>query len=143
MKSIITEITINAPIATVWQQLTNFDNYTQWNPFIHIKGEAKVGARLENTIYLEGQKPQVFRPIITEITLGKSFRWLGALFIRGIFDGEHYFRLEVINKGQTRLIHGENFSGILSGILLKMIGTQTRAGFEKMNMALKEEVEVA
>ena len=141
MKSIVTEITINAPVDKVWSQLTDFENYPNWNPFIHIKGEAKKGAKLDNTIYLEGQKPQSFQPRIIEFSEGKSFRWLGVLFIKGLFDGEHYFQLEAINEQQTKFIHGENFRGVLSSALMKMIGEQTRVGFEKMNVALKQQVE--
>ena len=137
MKSIRTEIIINAPIATVWNTLLDFDNYTNWNPFIHIKGEPQVGAQLENTLFLEGQKPQVFKPQVLEVETEKVFRWEGHLFVKGLFDGEHYFKLEAIDSSQTRLIHGENFKGILSGLILKMIGDATNKGFQKMNLALK------
>jgi hypothetical protein len=66
---------------------------------------------------------------------------LGKLGIKGVLDGEHYFQLKVIDSQKTELIHGENFSGILSGLLLKMIGEKTKNGFEAMNEALKIEVE--
>jgi len=137
MKSIKTEIIINATPSTVWNILSNFEDYKNWNPFIHIDGELKEGQQLKNTIYLEGQSPQVFKPNLTKVEEGKSFRWVGRLFVKGLFDGEHYFVLEPFGKSQTKLIHGENFSGVLSGVLLKMIGEKTKAGFEKMNMALK------
>ena len=87
----------------------DFKNYPNWNPFIHITGNAKVGAQLENTIFLAGQKPQVFKPKVLEVAPQKTLRWEGHLFIKGLFDGEHYFQLEAINSEQTRLIHGENF----------------------------------
>lgn len=143
MKHLRTEIIIDAPIATVWDILMDFKNYTNWNPFIHIKGNAQVGQSLENTIFLEGQKPQVFKPKILVVQPQKEFRWEGHLFVKGLFDGEHYFQLASINSQQTRLIHGENFKGILSGMILKMIKTATKNGFHKMNQALKAQCEMA
>ncbi len=143
MKNIRTEININAPIETVWSILMDFKNHPNWNPFIHITGTAEVGQQLENTIFLEGQKPQVFKPRVLAVEQEKMLRWEGNLLIKGIFDGEHYFQLEKINFNQTKLIHGENFKGILSNLLLKMIGEATENGFIKMNQALKAQCEMA
>jgi hypothetical protein len=142
MKSIRTEIVINARPERVWRVLTNFAAYPEWNPFIiRVEGAAIAGSRLRNTMQLEGQKEQIFRPKVLEVVPGKSFRWEGHLFFKGLFDGEHYFLLEALEEGATRLVHGENFRGILAGPLLRMIGKQTREGFLKMNEALKERCE--
>lgn len=141
MRSIQTEITIAAPVQKVWQTLLDFDSYPEWNPFIHIKGAAEVGTNLENTIMLEGRAPQVFKPEVLVVEEQREFRWVGKLFFSGLFDGEHYFILESIDEQTTRLLHGENFRGILVGPIMKMIGRQTIQGFEKMNAALKTRVE--
>ena len=138
MKSIQTEILINADAATVWNILTDFSRYSEWNPFIrNSEGIAKVGTKLTNTMHLEGQKPQTFTPVIPQVEPLQSFRWRGSLGVRGLFDGEHYFRIEPQGERQVRLIHGEQFSGILSGMILKMIGAATEQGFIAMNNALK------
>lgn len=141
MKSIRTEITIDAAPSTVWNTLMDFADYENWNPFIHVTGCAEVGSRLANTIFLEGRKPQVFQPEVLAVVPEQEFRWEGHLFVRGLFDGEHYFQLEALPGGKCRLIHGENFRGLLAGMILGMIGEQTRQGFEKMNQALKERCE--
>ena len=90
---------------------------------------------------LEGQKPQTFKPSILVVDKEKEFRWVGHLFLKGIFDGEHYFLLEQLNEQEVKLIQGENFSGILSNPIMKMIGEKTISGFQKMNEALKERAE--
>ena len=142
MKSLKTEIIINAPIAKVWQVLTNFKAYPEWNPFIkRISGELGIASKLEVSIQPKGQNAMTIKPTILDVQEEKEFRWLGHLFIRGLFDGEHYFQLEVLSPKQTKLIHGENFNGILVGLLMKMIGESTLAGFEAMNKALKERAE--
>lgn len=143
MKNIRTAITIDAPIETVWTVLMDFKSYPNWNPFIHITGKAAVGQQLVNTIFLEGQKPQVFKPKVLVVESNKEFRWEGHLFVKGLFDGQHYFQLSKTETRQTQLVHGENFKGILSSMILKMIGQATKEGFEKMNQALKTQCEMA
>jgi hypothetical protein len=142
MKTIRTEVRIQAPIHKVWQALMDFERYPEWNLFIHVTGQPTVGKHLENTIYLAGQSPQVFKPIVLKVDHEKEFRWKGKLFISGLFDGEHYFLLEKFDEQSTRLIHGENFTGLLVRPILGMIGTKTQEGFERMNLGLKEWVEV-
>ncbi len=143
MKNIQTEIIINSPVSKVWNTLMDFEKYADWNPFVQIKGEAKKGAQLENTMNIEGQKPQTFKPTILECKSEEEFRWEGHLFVKGLFDGEHYFLLESISENKTKIIHGENFRGILSNMILNMIGEKTKAGFIKMNEALKDRCETS
>ncbi len=142
MKTISTKIIIQAPAAQVWESLVNFSAYPSWNPFIQsLKGQAKVGTELEAIICPPGQKPMTFRPTVLRADKGQEFRWKGKLFVNGIFDGEHYFILKSISEDETEFEHGEHFSGLLSNILFKMIGENTKQGFEAMNKALKEQVE--
>lgn len=136
-KQIRTEIVINATAEKVWKVLTDFAAYPSWNPFIiSIDGGTSVGGRLTNTM-LNGGKKFVFRPVVTRSEPPRHFAWLGSLIVKGIFDGHHYFEIETLPGGQVMFIQGENFSGVLSGWLLKKIGTETRNNFIKMNEALK------
>ena len=136
MKSIQTEIIINASTEKVWNLLTDFANYPNWNTFIiSVKGKPKKGTQLKNTMMVNGKK-NVFKPTITEVQPNQYFEWLGKLPL-GMFNGRHYFKLESISPNQTKLIHGENFSGWLRGIIMKSIGEATRNNFVKMNKELK------
>ena len=52
MKELHSEIEIAASAQRVWDILTDFSSYPQWNPFIRrISGEAKIGERLD--VHLE------------------------------------------------------------------------------------------
>ncbi|NJO90032.1 MAG: SRPBCC domain-containing protein [Chloroflexia bacterium] len=138
MKQIKTEIIINASKEKVWTILTDFENYKNWNPFIvNSGGKAVVGSKLTNTMKLD-EKTQTFRPKVLKVDENKYFDWLGHLFFKGLFDGHHYFKIEELADNQVKLVQGENFSGILSGMILKSIGEKTMANFVKMNNALKE-----
>jgi len=141
-QKILTEIIINAPSEDVWQVLMNHEEYPNWNPFIiNIDGSAKVGEKISVTIHPKGKDPMVFNPIVLKNEYVTEFRWLGKLFIKGLFDGEHFFILKKTSSDYTLFVHGENFSGIFSGLLMQLTGETTLTGFIDMNNALKKEAE--
>jgi len=142
MRNIKTEVVINASVEEVWNVLMDHQSYPKWNPFIkQISGSTQPGNYLQVMLQSEGNKPMQFKPIVLSNSLNNEFRWKGKLFIKGLFDGEHYFLLEKIDDNHTKFIQGENFTGLLSGLLFKMIGKDTEDGFNAMNLALKNVVE--
>jgi hypothetical protein len=142
MKKLETIILIEGSPAEVWSVLTDFESYPKWNPFIKaIEGAPIVGQRIQARIQPPGRKLMTFRPKVLVFSPELEFRWLGNLGIPGIFDGEHYFQLEATGDQHTKFTHGEEFSGLLSGLMLRWIGGATLAGFEAMNIALKKSAE--
>ncbi len=142
MKTVKTQVIVNAPVDQVWQTLMEFDKYSEWNPFIpSISGNPKVGEKLNISIHPPEKSPMKFTPIVLVCQSNKEFRWVGKLGLTGIFDGEHYFKLSSINGQETKLIHGENFTGLLSGIVFNMLKNSTIKGFELMNQRLKMRIE--
>jgi hypothetical protein len=140
-RRIETEIEINAPAARVWALLTDFDGMESWNPFIRsISGTLAQGARLSVRIVPPGKSGMRFKPTVISVRPERELRWLGHLFVPGIFDGEHYFLLEPIGEQRTRLTQGEKFSGVLVGLLSGTLSA-TKAGFQAMNMAVKLQAE--
>jgi hypothetical protein len=59
------------------------------------------------------------------------------VLFKGLFDGEHYFILEPLEDGKTKLTHGETFSGILVPLFAKTL-QKTERGFMRMNQDLNE-----
>jgi hypothetical protein len=142
MHKICTDIVIDTPINEVWDILTDFDNFETWNPFItKVEGKFELSSKLEVHMQLPGTKGMEMSPVITKIEPVKEFRWLGNLWVKGIFDGEHAFRLEELENNRTRLIQCERFKGILAPLILHLIGEKTRGSFEKMNISLKNQCE--
>jgi hypothetical protein len=142
MKYIRTEAIINASGKAVWKVLIDFNAYPEWNSFVHIIGRPGLGQMLEVTMYLEEDgKPQSFRPKVIQWEVNRGFTWKGGLFIPGIFDGEHFFELNMLDDDHVKFIHGENFSGILSGIIMRLIGKKAKLAYERMNSELKRRVE--
>ena len=136
-----TAIEIEASTKRVWALLTDFVEMPSWNPFItSISGALAQGARLSIQVAPPGKSVIRFKPIILSVRPEREIRWLGTLFVKGVFDGEHYFLLEPIGKDRTRLVNGEKFSGLLAGPLSSMLPA-TEQGFQAMNAALKRQAE--
>lgn len=83
---------------------------------------------------------RIFKPVVTKVEENQAFEWLGQALL-GLFKGRHYFILEDLGKGQAKLIHGEQFTGLLSGPVMRMIGDDTLRNFQDMNKALKDRIE--
>jgi hypothetical protein len=133
-----TEVTIDAPPETVWAVVTDVNQYSEWNPFIvTATGEAAVGERLINRMQPPGGKAMTFKPTVTEVDVDQTFEWLGRFGLPGVFDDRHRFELSPTPEGGTRVVHREEFSGVLVRFMRKSLDTQTKRGFEEMNTALK------
>ena len=138
MREIYTEIEIHASAEKAWEILMNFERYPDWNPFIKkISGKAEAGEKIEVFMQLPGGKSMTFKPEVREINPNQEFRWLGHLFIPGLFDGEHIFKIESISENKILFIQKEKFKGIMVPLFWKNLAPRTRSGFEGMNKALK------
>ena len=136
-----THIDIDASPERVWEVLTDFPTHPSWNPFIReISGEVREGAELRVVLGPRG-KPVTFRPTVVEAEAPRALVWLGTFGGAWLFRGEHRFRLEALPDGGTRFHHGEAFGGLLLPLLRTSLDTETRAGFEAMNAALKARAE--
>lgn len=136
-----TEIEIDATPEAVWEVLTDLDAYADWNPFVvSSSGTVGEGEKLTNRLQPPGGKAMTFKPTVTEVRPERVFEWLGRLGVPGVFDGRHRFELVPTETG-TKLVHSEHFRGVLVRFMKKSLDSQTRAGFEAMNDALKARAE--
>jgi hypothetical protein len=142
MYRISSEIIVNAPRERVWQILTDSAVFGEWNPLItELTGRLGLGEKLFVRLTLPEKRAFIVKPKVIEWNEGRSFAWRGRLLIPGIFDGEHHFEMFPLDNNQIRFVQWERFSGILAGILMKLIGKSTEQGFIAMNEALKKRAE--
>jgi hypothetical protein len=143
-KRLRTQIDIDATPERVWQVLTDFDAYPQWNPFMtRASGQPVPGQRLTIHMRPEGGRAMTFRPVVREVVPQRRLAWLGHLLLPGVFDGEHSFTIEPIDDGGVRLVQQEEFRGILVPLLATSLDRRTLPAFESMNRALKQRAEQA
>ena len=73
-----------------------------------VEGTFDQGTTIKVVVQQPGGSSYTFKPVV----LNGSFpeiRWRGKLLIRGLFDGEHFFRVDELALHSTRFVHGEHF----------------------------------
>lgn len=142
MKEVATDIQINSQPEIVWKILTDFKNYSQWNPIlVKIIGELSIGNQLEIHVITIGGKNRIYHPKITKIIPNHELRWKGQFFSSKIFAGERIFSIEKLSDNKVNFVNKEIFSGIGLKLVSQKTGDDIKASFKKMNEALKKTVE--
>ena len=141
MREFTASIDIEAPAERVWSVLMDFAAYAEWNPFIkEINGDLSPGSKLVVKIKPPEGREMTLKPTVLRVREDRELAWLGHLFVRGVFDGEHRLEVEPLDAGHSRFTQSETFRGLLvpltGGVLKK-----TLRGFEEMNAALKRRAE--
>ena len=142
MKELRSEIEIATPARRVWEILTDFAGFPKWNPFIRrARGNLVEGERLEVMMQPSGARGMTFSPTVLTVEADRELRWIGHLFVPGLFDGEHIFTIEPLGTGRVRFTQREIFTGLFVPLLALMLDTDTQRGFDEMNKALKARAE--
>ena len=139
-KTIDTQIEIDAPPCAVYETLADFARYPEWNPYhIRVAGSGVVGETLEVRVARpDGVVVDVPHVTLLEAEPCRALVWGGG--VPGVFRGEHRFDLRDTEDGGTHLSHTEVFSGLFIGFADLPVPVLTE-GYERMNEALREEVE--
>jgi len=139
MKQVRTEIEIDATPERVWQVLTDYAEWSAWNPLLYrAVGRLDVGETIEIAFQGPGEKEVSARCTVVELEPDHTWTWTYSIISPLLFRGEHTFTVEPSNSGHTRFAHCETFKGLLAPFFVDE--TETGRGFEGMDRALKERV---
>ena len=144
MKTLHTQIDIDASAERVWDTLTSIADYPIWNSFMpHLAGTLAPGERLEVRLEPPGGAAMTFRPTVLAVEPARELRWLGHLLVPGLFDGVHQFEIHSLGPGRVRFVQQERFTGVLVPLFARNLDAHTLPGFNAMNAALKARAEAA
>ncbi|MEM9450048.1 MAG: SRPBCC domain-containing protein [Cyanobacteria bacterium P01_E01_bin.6] len=143
MNGWITAVVIYAPQQLVWEQVTDFKSYSNWNPFVlQAEAQFEVGMTIR---FLEDMKQYGQHWInakFLSIDPPHRFVWEGHFGASFLFTVCHTFRIEVVNDHQTRFIQRHENSGLLIPYLaLRGVYCVSHQGYLDFNQALKERCE--
>ncbi len=137
-----TEIEINASAQRVWDIVTDFAAYPQWNTFIpRISGHVAPNAKL---FFIFTSPLRVRLPAIgtmLNVTPQRELRWAGQLPIPGLIRAEHYHLIEPLGESRVRFLHGEIFTGLLVAPLWPFFAERGLKLYEESSLALKRRAE--
>lgn len=138
-----TEIDIDAPPSRVWQVLTDFRSYDDWNPVVkRVSANLKTGGSIRFSLDYGSIKLPIAARLIN-VEQERELRWKGpsSQLLGSIFRAEHYLRLKALPGNRTRLIHGEEFGGLFPRALWGRLRSDLLPRYRGMNEALKRRVE--
>ena len=119
--------------------MTNFKDYPQWNPIVgKLEGEMKEGCKISTYIVPLGK---TYNPILLSYQENKELIWRGTQGAKFLMAGKHYYQLKVISENQTKLLHGEYFTGLFSYFIRSSLLKKMKNAFEQHNVLLKQRIE--
>jgi hypothetical protein len=139
MKEYHTDIILNVSADRVWEALTDFSAYPEWNPLVGwLKGDFNPDGQIQMFITPLNRS---FKAKLKTVQKDKEYAWIGVAIAPWFLSGEHYYCLEKINDASTRLLHGEYFRGWGSALIGKSMLRRMENAFIDHNLRLKERVE--
>jgi len=137
-----TETRIRARPGRVWEALTDFPGYRQWNPFIwNAVGEARPGGKLLIQMRPPGGNALRFYPRVRHVEPDSELIWVDRMVTGLVFRAEYRFRLEPGHRAETRLFQSVQFGGAAAPLVPRVMYRRQREGLELMAHALREWLE--
>ncbi len=141
MRRICTTVNIEASSQDVWEILADLNEYQTWNPFIvRVFGKPQPGEKLDVRLKVASLSFDL-KPMVLIAEINREIRWRGHFLVKGLFDGEHLFRIEEMEDRSVHFINCEKFTGVLVPLFMYLIKKDTENGFNAMNEQLKKMAE--
>src|ERR687898_1899635 len=109
-----TTFAVHSPPERLWEILTDFDRWAQWNPSVpSITGEPSVASTVTMTLAMPGRPSARVKATLTEIVPQRRLVWDGTVGPRWLFAGHREFLLEPAADGTASVTHIEEVGGLL------------------------------
>lgn len=118
MRTIHSEIFIEASPELLWSVLVNFRAYRHWNPFIRAVQVARLapGIPIQLNLHPPDSNAITLQAVIKRVEPLKELTWTGHLWMPGLFAREHSFQLEKKASG-VLFTQRECYQGVLLPLL--------------------------
>jgi hypothetical protein len=129
------EVEIAAPPEVVWEVLTRFERWPEWNP--DVKSMSIEGPVAPGTEFRWKAGPGTIVSTLEQVDPPRYIRWRGRTLS---IEALHEWRLESLNGG-TRVETDESFSGLLARLLRSSLQKTLDSSLENGLEQLKRESE--
>jgi hypothetical protein len=134
---------IRASQARVWEVLSDFEGWKDWNPlYPKVDGRLGIGAPLTLEQRLPGQPPETISVGVIDWIPYEQIHW-GTQLARGWAQYVQYIEIEPLGAENCIFSIGRLYGGFLGDYIAKRARRTVRAGFEQMCEALRVEAEKA
>src|SRR6185436_6074872 len=137
-----TSFEINAPATRVWEVLTDFGSYPQWNPQIPwASGSIEEGAQIHLRLALPGRPALELSATIEEARAGELLTWRGHVGAPWFFEGYRKFEIQSIGATRVRVTHVEDVHGLAAPVFAVVMGGPIARNQQTLNDALRARAE--
>lgn len=142
MKEYVIEIEINTTKEKVWEVITDFNNYPNWNTVLNIEGSDSltIDNKFDITIHKSEKKEYNFTGVVENFEEKNSFGLSKTFLAKWFSKMTHYFIIESIDEEKTKFIQKWKAQGFISSLFWKQICKDFEK-FNKMNDELKKHIE--
>jgi hypothetical protein len=141
MPEVHTEIEIQASAEKVWNILTDFDKFPEWNPLItRAIGKPAVGESVDINVP-SGTKDMILHCTVVKADPNLELCWKYHVGLPFLFTGVHSFRIEPVSASRVRFIDREVMTGLIAFTQAKNAETTTKQEFQALDKALKARAE--
>lgn len=138
MTKLTVEVSLDAPVERIWELLTDFSIYPQWNPLFTKASVAKPGeGTFDMKVHLPGMAPFDIKPKIVTEQENKALSWESRFLHERLFTWTYCLELDRLTSGRIRVGQISEFSGLLSSVFDLSLHIPLKSGMEQLAQALK------
>ncbi|MDR3416004.1 MAG: SRPBCC domain-containing protein [Nevskia sp.] len=136
------ELDIAAPAELVWQVITDFPRYAEWNPFVTgCESSLKPGDPIDLQVRVFSDKPQAQREWIRTHTPGREFSYSMKPVPLGTLHSARSHTVIPLGPGRCRYRSHFELAGWLQPLVRGLLGASLRRGFAGMTEGIKTRAE--
>ena len=137
-----TTFPIDASADTVWDVLTDFERYPEWNPSLpSISGELQPGSTVSLTLAMPGRPSAKVKARFGDVEPGRRLTWHGNVGADWLFAGTREFVIDPQEDGSVLFTHVEDVRGVLFPLFRAFMGSAIQRHHDALNVALTERAE--
>ena len=134
-------IGIQAPAEIVWEVVSEFETWHQWNPLYRkAEGQMKIGTALVLEQHLPGEAPRVIQPVVQDWVPYEQLHWRSTR-VGGFVTAIRYLEIENMGPENATFSNGELFVGMLLRLVSRDERRRLKAAFTEMGEAVRDRAE--
>ena len=133
---------IAAPIDAVWKVLTDFDQYSEWNPFTpKVETDFEIGSPVTLYVDMPGKSRMVRTEWVNLVEPEQTICWGMHMGASIVFCANRWQTLRTLDNGDTEYVTEDRMSGLLAPLVMRLYGKPMQIGFQSVADSLKHWIE--